>query len=117
MSVKDAEPFDRVRNVVHFRYYKIGCPRVHMVPRHLTFIAPRNRLAMMRMSMRILVLVMCLCTTWCFGMLPRQSMGEAKGDFDIGTDDISVHADAPVMDIAVPMPRTAWVSPQTALWI
>ena len=59
---------------------------------------------MMRMSMRILVLVMCLCTTWCFGMLPRQSMGGAKGDFDVGTEDSSDHADAPVVDIAVPMP-------------
>ena len=78
-----------------------------MVPRHLTSIAPRLCMATMGMNMRILVLVMCLCTTWCFGMLPRESMGGAKDDFDIGTDDSSDHADAPVMDIAVPMPRNS----------
>ena len=78
-----------------------------MVPLHLPSIAPRYHMVMMRMNMRILVLVMCLCTTWCFGMLPRQSMGGAKGDFDVGTDDSSDHADAPVMDIAVPMPRNS----------
>ena len=62
-------------------------------------------MAMMRVSMRILVLVMCVCTTGCFGMLPHESVGAVtKGEIDVGIDDGREHKGAAETEIAVIMP-------------